>query len=149
MKKVFLISVFLGLAVSYGYSQTYYYKAVADIDANGAKSKPASYKSGYITFSNNKDNLYISDKNGYRKSEMFGCKTTYFFRKTQDGTHIYQCYIECGSVGSFKDMFYYFSSDFSKSQWFSKGDSNFPEHRTEYIRTNGPEDDYDDDIPTF
>ena len=144
MKKVFLISVFLMLAVSYGYSQTYYYKCVAKIGENGEKSKPESFNKGaYITFTNNKSSCYVSDKNGYKVKND---DASYVFKGTKNGTHIYQHYATHPGTGySWSwDIFYYFSSDFDKMQYVN----NFHQKtKYEYVRTNG-EDDFDD-VPTF
>jgi len=148
MKKIFLISVFLGLAISYGFSQTYYYKTVADIDADGVRSKPPSTIKGmYLTFINNNSICYESDKDGYRiKSRVYEAKN-HQFQKTQNGTHVYywgenQPYL--GKVESF----YYFSSDFSKLITYYSSYLGTTIKR-EYIRTNDTQDDNDDDIPTF
>jgi hypothetical protein len=143
MKKIFLISVFLGLAFSYGYGQTYYYKAVAEIDKNGAKSKASGGM--WITFINNQNICYGSDENGYKSSSTHN----YHFRKTQNETHVYQQFLTTpyGGGGAWMNIFYYFSSDFSKMQYYYKWGSL--EFRTEYIRTDGPEEEYNDNIPTF
>jgi hypothetical protein len=141
MKKIILLSVFLGLAVSYSYCQTYYYQAVASIDKNGAKSKASG--GVYITFVNNQNTCYHSDKDGYRFVFRGDEAPNFNYVKTQNGTHVYH------SSNPYERKLYYFSSDFS--QWIEHflGYPTSPESewRTEYKRTNGPQD--DDDIPTF
>ena len=149
MKKFFLISIFLGLAFSYGFSQTYYYKAVASINKNGVKSKPSS-KGMYVTFADNKSTCYESDKNGYKTKDYYYCDALYF-KMTQNGTHVYQdrIYNALTRQDVWRGFYiYYFSSDFDKMQFHYMSGQQF-EERTEYVRTNGPEDDYDDKIPTF
>ena len=83
---------------------------------------------------------YDSDEKG---NKIF---TEVRFQKTQDGTHIYVYDMRYSYI--WITNIYYFNSDFSKlitrqddntGAWFSY----------EYIRTNGPQDDYDDNIPTF
>ena len=149
MKKVLLISVFLVTLVACSYGQTYYYKAVAVIDKDGIRSKP-NIKGIYLTFSNNMNICYTSDANGYKGAYS----TSYHFRKTQNGTHVYEFYITSfGNMGGWKGVFYYFSSDFEKlihchPEEYSYG-VFMPYWSHEYIRTNGPQDDYDDNIPTF
>ena len=150
MKKVFLILVFLGLAFSYGFSQTYYYKAVADINANGVKSSPKG-KGMYITFTNQESICYDSDENGYRSNntgfsgESF--EVTYHYQKTHNGTHVYQGKYSTALINIWQNSYYYFCSDFNKMQsYYSQYGYT---STTEYIRTNGPEDEYKDNIPTF
>jgi len=159
MKKIFLISVFLAAVVAYGYGQTYYYKAVAQFDKDGAKSKPnliANAKGMYITFSDNKNVCYWSDENGYRYSfyntVLYQITTArnYYFQKTQNGTHVYgeKEYNLVTMRYEWGICFYYFSSDFSKFQQATMNADGSTYSKIEYVRTNGPQDDYDD-IPTF
>jgi hypothetical protein len=165
MKKIIVLTVFLMLAVSYSYSQTYYYKVLAYIDKDGVKSKPSiKDKGSYITFINEKRVCYFSDENGYvSKVSKYGSEK-YYFRKTQNGTHVYQTKeivfnpFARGLRGEnqevWRDIFFYFNSDFSKMQQppykIAAGDADvFTIPGGEYLRTNGPEDDYDDNIPTF
>ena len=153
MKRVFLISVFLMLAVTYGYSQTYYYQEVAHIDANGVKSKASGGM--YITFINNKSMCYYSDKDGYKRPGFVAGYTitndAYRYIKEHNGTFVYQYKHTLtnyfGSYEHWKDEFYYFSTDFTKMISYQK--IGHTEFRTEYKRTNGPQDAYDDKIPTF
>jgi hypothetical protein len=167
MKKFFLVSLLLSLAIAYGYSQTYYYQAVASIDANGAKSKASGGQ--YITFLNGKRSCYESDKDGYKVSGSLtgGRRNNFDFIKTKDGTHVYESkpYIMpamYGAMGSLispamqteANAFIYFSSDFSQMIYERKpftppyGTTIFG-YKTEYKRTNGPQDVYDNNIPTF
>lgn len=152
MKKIILLSVFLGLAVPYANSQTYYYQSVASIDKHGVKSKIVGGM--YITFINDKNVCYVSDKDGYRNDYYIGYNISsrelaYYYTKTQNGTYVYQQkYVSMSSnYSSWWNFFYYFSSDFSKMTSYSS--SYGIENRIEYKRTNGPEDVYDDNIPTF
>ena len=150
MKKVFLISVFLMLAFSYGFSQTYYYKAVAAIDKDGVRSK-TGWKGMYITFTNNKSVCYQSDEKGNKSTKGHpSFSNTYYFRKTQNGTNVYQYKVTQPREIWREWENLYFSSDFSKLQTFiDMSNVGGSITRIEYIRTDGPEDDYDDNIPTF
>ena len=156
MKKFFLISIFLATAVAYGNSQTYYYKAVETIDGNGVKSKPSGSgphcpKTMYITFVNQKRSCYQSDEKGVKVApKMDGLVIhyipTFTYVDTKNGTHIYYAkatssYMNISTDG---EQFYYFSSDFSQMQYGNKSSV-----RVTYKRTNGPQDDYDENIPTF
>lgn len=167
MKKIYLISVFLVIAVAYGYSQTYYYKTVAKIDKDGVKSKPESntFKGRYVTFNDNKSICYISDEKGYKYKYDYGSyggggisyAENFYFRKTQNGTNVYESkelrtrtenipyppFMKTTTEEVWSGSFYYFSSDFSKWIWDTGSGWSW-----EHIRTNGP-DDGDDDIPTF
>jgi len=138
MKKFFLISIILATMVACGYSQTYYYKAIANIDANGAKSKASGGM--WITFMNKMGICYESDKDGYKANSY---TMNFQFKNTQNGTHIYQCFYEFGGYVSWYPSYYYFNSDFTKMQYNSSA------IKTEYERTNGPEEKYDPNIPTW
>jgi hypothetical protein len=138
MKKIILLLVFLGLAVSYGYSQTYYYQAVADIDEDGVKSIA---KGGfYITFIKEKSICYESDENGYKKHTF---EVNYkYIKKTKEGTLVYTSNSKYSAGFNFGT--FYFSSDFSKLI------SETPYgiyRRKEYKRTKAPK--ADDNIPKF
>jgi len=117
MKKLVLLSVFFSLAITCGYAQTYFYKCVSSTDANGVKS--ACSLKYYVTFANDKGVCYFSDENGIKIKNGY----TYFFRKTQNGTHVYERksydpIASAQSMGKYIENwdgnFLYFSSDFSK-----------------------------------
>jgi len=155
MKRIHLILYFLVLAVSYGYGQTFYYQAVADIDKNGAKSKATGYC--YITFINNKNVCYESDEDGYKSKPLLSNpgvgsgEGNYYYRKTHEGTLVYQYKYSytnyTGTYDSWHENFYYFSSDLNKMIRYRKI-GNY-EYRTEYKRASGPKNEYDDNIPIF
>lgn len=63
MKKFFLISALLLVGTLSVDAQTYYYKYICTVDGNGVRSKSGDY-SRYLTFSNNKNVVYESDRKG-------------------------------------------------------------------------------------
>jgi hypothetical protein len=167
MKKVFLSLMFLAAVAACSYSQTYYYKAVASFDKDGAKVKPVT-KGKYITFTNNRSICYVSDANGYRikipyipsygtigTSEEAGYN--FYFKGTQSGTHIYQTRkvtygYGIGTQETWANEYYYFSTDFNKMQHHDNSYYNNlvgAVTKTEYIRTDVPEEEKKDDVPVF
>ncbi|MDR1023429.1 MAG: hypothetical protein LBL94_09205 [Prevotellaceae bacterium] len=158
MKKVILISAFLGLATTYSYGQTYYYKCVASFDKDGVKS--ACDKLDIITFINNKRMCYPSDKDGNKLYNAVAAVTFSFIETLNGSTHVYHGkrdvinllynpYIG-GSRYHQVDYYMYFSSDFNQLRNVgSATDGSY----TEYKRTTPEEEKrnkYDDSkIPVF
>ncbi|PXV58106.1 hypothetical protein CLV62_1511 [Dysgonomonas alginatilytica] len=160
MKKFIFVFILLGMTIFYNYGQTYYYQKVAKIDENGVKTKENGGM--YITFINNKDMCYESDKDGYRIKKSYGymgsmmpSQTNWYYIKTKEGTHVYQhkdIYSD-SSYSRWLDIFYYFNSDFNKLiHCHPEGEYagiKMPYWAYEYKRSNGPQDEYDDNIPVF
>ncbi|MDR1161377.1 MAG: hypothetical protein LBK45_03465 [Tannerellaceae bacterium] len=164
MKKIFLLFVFLSLAFSYSYGQTYYYKAVVNIDANGVKSKIDGSGGMWVTFINDKGICYESDENGYKRTNTYPMTSNYYYRKTQNGTHVYEdkkttmqytpgnMFSPLGStqmIEVWAGNCYYFSSNFSEMQQPPRTMHGMTFYGFEYIRTDGPEKKIGDDIPIF
>ncbi len=121
MKKLTLLFIlaFAGIVIAFG--QTYYYTCIESVDKNGAKSKGDG--GNYITFINNKNALYVSDKNGYKENN--NSATFYFQGTNSNGIHEY-CFmrstIDYNSGFPWKNkytpdrnmMVFYFSSDLQR-----------------------------------
>lgn len=154
MKKNVLLSALLCLA-SFGYSQTYYYQCVADIDKDGVRKK---FDHGhYVTFVKDKSIVYDSDEKGNNTSYN---AVKFYYRRTQNGTHVYESKskplmpmpdINTGYIDyseKFDGNFMYFSSDFDKYIIKDRGIMGLYGYEREYTRTEGPKSLYDD-VPTF
>lgn len=67
--KLFLLSVAFITSLSAQSQKTYYYEYQYSIDQNGVKSQDVMSNAGrYLTYSNNYNNCYWSDKNGNAKT---------------------------------------------------------------------------------
>ena len=70
MKRVFLVLILGMLAMAGVHGQTNYYQCVEFEDNNGVKKKEKG--GAYLTFTNNRKTVYLSDEKGYKKSKEDG-----------------------------------------------------------------------------
>lgn len=86
----FIISLFMISFMSLQ-AQTYYYKQISLVDANGVKSK-GNERIRCLTFVNKKATCYWSDKNGNKADQ----DQFIYERTTNNKVHVYTSYIKKG-----------------------------------------------------
>lgn len=146
MKKVLMISVMLLVGALSVSAQTYCYKYLYSVNGDGVKSKNSILSSSYsyITFTNNKNACYSSDKDGFSSQSGPGSKAVY--TKTDNGVIEYvQERVDCGmGIVAGGNFIYRFSSDFSRMNSWNRFNSD-PKRWDVYERTTEP---YNKKAPT-
>ena len=102
MKRIFLGLVFAGIALACAFGQTHYYEHTETVDANGVRTKGTA-GGMYLTFSNNRNVVYESDKDGHGKTKTWwrdnpsiGSGTnvpyveTYRYKNRQNDLHVFE-----------------------------------------------------------
>jgi hypothetical protein len=126
--KLLVLGLLLGFLSSTCYvnaqKTTYEYKYLYTVAANGEKYKRSFSQLvwlNYITFKDNAETLYISDKDGYNTACGPAGALNYYgsFEGENNGMQIYREYaifydVYCNpKAPAYMDNYFYFSSDFS------------------------------------
>ena len=131
-----MISALLLAGVLSVSAQTYCYKYLYSENAHGVKSKNIILNGSYvyITFINNKNACYSSDKDGYSNVSGPGSKAVY--EKTENGVIEYvQERVDCGmGIVAGGGFIYRFSTDYSRLNSWNRFNSD-PKRWDVYERT--------------